>query len=227
MYLYIMIFQTACILTSGICLYLAASGEELRGQRYAMPVLSVFCGVFLMEVSYGFFLQATAMAGLQAAERICLLSKLLTASGFFVTCVSLSDRDSGPVKMAAGVLGLTAAAFFFFDKLYRLLHTGQEFLQNQYFYYMETELTGMGEIFHLYIRCLPLLGMLWLIFRKKEKSSCEKLFLAAALLLWVVSLLCGNLAFLRYYDADMPLGAAFAVCMVIFVAWKTKRVYTE
>lgn len=226
MYLYIMIFQTVCILVSGVCLYLAVSEEKLLREKYGLPVLSVLCGIFLMEMSYGFYLQATAMAGLQTAEKICLLSKLLASVGLFVTCVSLSDKDSRTAKTAAGILGLTAAVFFFFDNLYRLLYVGQEFLQNQYFYYIETELTEMGEIFHLFVRCLPLLGVLWFIFRKKEKSPNEKRFLAAVLFLWMISALCRNLAFLRHYDADMPLGAVFAVCVVFFVAWKTKRVYT-
>lgn len=227
MYFYIMAFQIVCILVSGSCLYLAASGEELRREKYGMPVLSVLCGIFLMEMSYGFYLQATAMAGLQTAEKICLLGKLFAAAGLFVTCVSLSDKDSRPVRMAAGILGLSAAVFFFFDNFFRLLYIEQEFLQNQYFYYIETELTGMGEIFYLAVRCAPLPGVLWFIFRKKEKTPAEKWFLAAVLFLWMVSALCRDRAFLRHYDADMPVGAALSVCMVIFVAWKTKRVYTE
>ena len=227
MYFYIMAFQIVCILVSGICLYLAASGEEFRREKCGMPVLSVLCGIFLMEMGYGFYLQATAMAGLQTAEKVCLLGKLVTAVGLFVTCVSLSDKDSGIAKASAGILGLTAAVFFFFDNFFRFLYIRQEFLQNQYFYYIETELTEMGEIFYLALRCAPLLGALWFIFWKKEKMPAEKWFLAAVLFWWTVSALCRDRAFLRHYDADMPVGAALSVCMVIFVAWKTKRVYTE
>ena len=52
------------------------------------------------------------------------------------------------------------------------------------------------------------------------------MLLLAGVLFWAASSICQKMAFLRHYDADMPFGAAFAVCMMIFVAWDTKRVYT-
>lgn len=227
MYFYIMCFQIACILVSGICLYLAVTDIRLRTEKFCMPVLSVFSGIFLMEVSYGLYLQAVAMAGLQMAEKVCLLGKVLTVVGFFVTCVSLSDRDKQAAKMAAGILGLTIAVFLFSDNLCRLLYLKQEFLQNQYFYYIERELTGLGEIFRLFVRCVPLFGVLWLLFGKKERGMPEKLLLTAVLFLWAVSAVCRKMQFLRHYDADMPLGTVLAVCLIIFVAWNSKKVYTD
>ena len=215
MYRYILGFQIVCILVSGGCLYLAITDDKLRTKSYIMSATAVFSGIFLTEISYGLYLQATAMAGLQMAEKFCLLGKLLTAVSFFVTCVSLSDRDSDMVKMAAGIFGLTAAVFFFSESLSRLLYESQNFLQNQYFYYIEGKLTVLGELFRFCIRCLPLFGFLWLIFRKKEKSLREKLFLSATVLFWAVSYLSRDMTLLRHYDADMPLCAAFACCLCV------------
>lgn len=229
MYLYIMCFQIACILVSGVCLYLAAADGGLRAEKYCMPVLAVLLGIFLMETGYGLYLQETAMAGLKTAEKICLLGKVLAGSGFFVTCVSLSGKDSVAAKMAVGILGLTAAVFLFSDDLGGLLYRKQEFLQNQFFYYIETERTALGEIFRTVMRCLPLAGVLWFVFwnKGKERKRASEMLLLAGTLLWAVSFICQRMAFLRRYDADMPFGAAFAACMIIFVAWNTKRVYTD
>lgn len=229
MYFYIMCFQSACILVSGVCLYLAAADGRLRTEKYCMPVLAVLLGIFLMETGYGLYLQETAMAGLKTAEKACLLGKLLAGTGFFVTCVSLSEKDSIASKMAAGILGLTAAVFLFSDDLGGLLYRKQEFLQNQFFYYIETERTALGGIFHTVMRCLPLLGILWFVFqsRRKERRRAPEMLLLAGALLWAASFVCQRMAFLRHYDADMPFGAAFAVCMIIFVAWNTKKVYTD
>ncbi len=227
MYFYIMCFQAICILVSGICLYLALTDERLRGERYGMSVLAVLSGIVLMEAGYGLYLQEIAMAGLRLAEKICLLGKVLTGCGFFVTCVSLSGRDSRTVKMIAGILGLTAAVFLFSDSLYRLLYSGQEFLQNQFFYYIETERTTLGEVFHVSGRFLPLAGILWFVFCGKEKKLPVKMLLSSGVFLWVISMACQGRAFLRHYDADMPLGAAFAVCLIIFVAWDMKKVYAS
>lgn len=223
MYRYIMCFQVVCILVSGICLYLAVTDVGLRAKKYGMPVLAMLSGIFLAETSYGLYLQEIAMAGLQVAEKICLMGKLLAAVGFFMTCVSLSERDSPIVKMAAGILGLTAAIFLFSDSLFRLLYFNQNFLQNQYFYYIETEWTTLGEIFGLFVRCLPLFGVLWFVFGKMERSLPENVLLAAALALWAVSAICKKLTFLRHYDADMPVCAAFAVCLIIFTVWNARE----
>jgi len=229
MYFYIMCFQIACILVSGICLYLAVTDGRLRVEKYGMPILAVFSGIFLMETGYGLYLQEIGMAGLRLAEKICLFGKLLTGTAFFVTCVSLSGRDKGAVKMAAGILGLTAAAFLFSEDLYRLLYSKQEFLQNQFFYYIETERTALGEIFHAFVRCLPLFGALWLMLAGKgrEGRGARGMLPAAGMFLWAASGVCGRLAFLRHYDADMPFGAAFAICLTIFVAWDGKRAYAD
>ena len=229
MYFYIMCFQIACILVSGVCLYLAAADSRLRTEKYCMPVLAVLLGIFLMETGYGLYLQETAMAGLKTAEKACLLGKLLAGTGFFVTCVSLSEKDSIAAKMTAGILGLTAAVFLFSDDLGGLLYRKQEFLQNQFFYYIETERTALGEIFHTVMRCLSLAGVLWFVFwnKGKERKRASEMLLLAGTLLWAASFICQRMAFLRRYDADMPFGAAFAACMIIFVAWNTKRVYTD
>lgn len=227
MYFYIMAFQTACILVSGVCLYLAATEDGLRAESCCIPVLSVLLGIFLMETGYGLYLQETAMAGLQATEKICLLGKLMTGAGFFMTCMSLSDRNSRAVKTAVGLLALTAAVFVLVDSLYQLLFASREFLQNQYFYYIEAERTGLGEIFGFLLRCLPAAGILWFFGGRKNRGLPEKLFAATVIILWAFSIICRNLPFLRHYDADMPLGAAFAVCVVIYVAWKARKVYTE
>lgn len=229
MYLYIMCFQIACILVSGVCLYLAAADGGLRAEKYCMPVLAVLLGIFLMEAGYGLYLQETAMAGLKTAEKICLLGKVLAGSGFFVTCVSLSGKDSVAAKMTVGILGLTAAVFLFSDDLGRLLYLRQEFMQNQFFYYIETERTALGEIFRTVMRCVPLVGVLWFVFWNKgrERKRASEMLLLAGALLWAASFICRRMAFLRHYDADMPFGAAFAACMIIFVAWDAKRVYTD
>ena len=229
MYLYIMCFQTVCIVVSGVCLYLAAADGRLRTEKYCMPVLAVLFGIFLMETGYGLYLQETAMAGLKTAEKICLLGKLLAGTGFFVTCVSLSKKDSAAVKMTAGILGLTVAVFLFFSGFDRLLYLRQDFLQNQFFYYIETERTVLGEIFHTVMRCMPLFGILWFVFRNRgaERRRAAEMLLLAGALLWAASSICQRMAFLRHYDADMPFGAALATCMIIFVAWDTKKVYTD
>jgi drug/metabolite transporter (DMT)-like permease len=228
MYFYIMCFQCACILVSGVCLYLAVTDGRLRMEKYGMSVLAVLSGIFLMEAGYGLYLQEIAMAGLRTAEKVCLFGKLLAGTGFFVTCVSLSGRDSVAIKTAAGISGLTAAVFLFSDGLNRLLYLEQEFLQNQFFYYIETERTALGEIFRVFMRCMPLFGVLWFAFRNRgrKKRKAPEMLLLAGVLFWAASSICQKMAFLRHYDADMPFGAAFAVCMMIFVAWDTKRVYT-
>lgn len=219
MYRYIMCFQIICILISGICLYLAITDDGLRTKKHGLPILVTLSGIFLAETSYGLYLQEIAMAGLQVAEKICLMGKLLAAVGFFMTCVSLSERDSHMVKMAAGILGLTAAVFLFSDHLYKFLYFHQNFLQNQYFYYIETEWTMFGEIFYLFMRCLPLFGVLWFVFGKRKRALPENVLLMAALALWAVSAICKKMVFLRHYDADMPVCAAFAVCLIIFMIW--------
>lgn len=227
MYVYILGFQIACVLISGICLYLAATDEKLPREKYGMPTLLTFAGIFLQEAGYGLYLQEITMAGLQLAEKICLLGKLSASVGFFVLCVSLSDKDSPLVKTAAEILGLTAAAFLFSDSLNRLLYAEQDFMQNQFFYYIEERRTGLGEIFGAFRQCLPLFGVLWLIWEKKEKDLPEKALLSAVLLLCGVQTFAGRLTILRHFDADMPLGAAFALCLIIFVAWRNKKVYTN
>lgn len=228
MYFYIMCFQIACILVSGVCLYLAAADGRLRTEKYCMPVLAVLLGIFLMETGYGLYLQETAMAGLKTAEKACLLGKLLAGTGFFVTCVSLSGKDSAAVKMTAGILGLTVAVFLFFSGFDGLLYLKQDFLQNQFFYYIETERTTLGEIFRISMRCIPPAGVLWHVFWNKgrERRRAPGMLLLAGLLLWAASSVCQRMTFLRHYDADMPFGAAFAACMIFFVARDTERVYT-
>ena len=67
------------------------------------------------------------------------------------------------------------------------------------------------------------MGVLWLVLLKKGICLPEKMLASAALLLWAVSRICGKLTFLRYYDGDMPVFAAFAVCLVIFAAWKERE----
>lgn len=229
MYFYIMWFQVACILVSGVCLYLAVTDGGLRREKYCMPVLAVLLGIFLMETGYGLYLQEIAVAGLKTAEKICLFGKLIAGIGFFVTCVSLSEKDSIAIKMTAGILGLTAVAFLFFDSLDRLLYLRQDFLQNQFFYYIEMERTTLGEIFRVSMRCVPLAGVLWFVFwnRGKERKRAQELLLLAGVLLWGAASACQKMSFLRHYDADMPFGAALAVCMIFFVAWDTKKVYTD
>lgn len=229
MYFYIMCFQTACVVVSGICLYLAATDSGLRRKDYCMSVLAVLFGIFLMEMGYGLYLQEIAVAGLKTAEKICLFGKLTAGIGFFVTCVSLSEKDSVAAKMTAGILGLTAAVFLFFSGFDRLIYLKQDFLQNQFFYYIETERTTLGEILYMFIRLIPLFGVLWFVFRnkRKERKRAAEMLLLAGVLLWAVSSVCRKMSFLRHYDADMPFGAAFAVCMIFFVAWDTKRVYTD
>lgn len=228
MYLYILCFQTACIIVSGICLYLAVTDEKLRKKKYGLPLIAVLAGICLAEIGYGLYLQEITMGGLQAAEKFCLMGKLGAVVGFFVTCVSLSDKDSAAVKMAAGILGLTCVSFLLFDSLHGFLYTEQNFLQNQFFYYIETERTALGEIFRVFMRCMPLFGVLWFAFRNRgrKKRKAPEMLLLAGVLFWAASSICQKMAFLRHYDADMPFGAAFAVCMMIFVAWDTKRVYT-
>ena len=132
MYLYILCFQTACIIVSGICLYLAVTDEKLRKKKYGVPLIAVLVGICLAEIGYGLYLQEITMGGLQAAEKFCLMGKLGAVVGFFVTCVSLSDKDSTAVKMAAGILGLTCVSFLLFDSLHGFLYTEQNFLQNQF-----------------------------------------------------------------------------------------------
>ncbi|MCI9296108.1 MAG: hypothetical protein HFI10_01595 [Lachnospiraceae bacterium] len=223
MYLYILCFQTACIIVSGICLYLAVTDEKLRKKKYGLPLIAVLAGICLAEIGYGLYLQEITMGGLQAAEKFCLMGKLGAVVGFFVTCVSLSDKDSAAVKMAAGILGLTCVSFLFFDSLHGFLYTEQNFLQNQFFYYIEAQRTGLGEVLYTVTRCIPLLGVLWLVLLKKGRCLPEKMLASAALLLWAVSRICGKLTFLRHYDGDMPVFAAFAVCLVIFAAWKERE----
>ena len=229
MYFYIMCFQCVCILVSGVCLYLAATDGRLRMEKYGMSVLAVLSGIFLMEAGYGLYLQEIAMAGLQTAEKVCLFGKLLAGTGFFMTCVSLSERDSSAIKMTAGISGMTAAVFLFSGSLNRLLYLKQEFLQNQFFYYIETERTMLGEIFYIFMRCMPLFGVLWFVFqnRKTKKRKAPQMLLLAGMLLWAVSSVCRKMVFLRHYDADMPFGAVLSACMIIYVAWDTKRVYTD
>ena len=116
---------------------------------------------------------------------------------------------------------MTAAIFLFSDRLNRLLYLEQEFLQNQFFYYIETERTALGEIFRVFMRCMPLFGVLWFAFRNRgrKKRKAPEMLLLAGVLFWAASSICQKMA-------DMPFGAAFAVCMMIFVAWDTKRMYT-
>ena len=197
MYLYILCFQTACIIVSGICLYLAVTDEKLRKKKYGLPLIAVLAGICLAEIGYGLYLQEITMGGLQAAEKFCLMGKLGAVVGFFVTCVSLSDEDSTAVKMAAGILGLTCVSFLFFDSLHGFLYTEQNFLQNQFFYYIEARRTGLGEVLYTVTRCIPLLGVLWLVLLKKGRCLPEKMLASAALLLWAVSRICGKLTFLR------------------------------
>lgn len=220
MYFYILCFQTACIIVSGICLYLAVTDEWLRTKKYGMPLTAALAGICAAEIGYGLYLQEITMGGLQAAEKFCLLGKLAAVVGFFMTCVSLSDRDSRTVKLAAGVSGLTVMSFLLFDSLHRYLYAEQNFLQNQFFYYIEVKRTTLGEVLYTFVRCMPLLGVLWLLYRKKEKELPEKVLAAAVLFLWAVSGICGRMTFLRHYDADMPLFAAFAACLVVFAVWK-------
>ncbi len=220
MYFYILCFQTACIIVSGICLYLAVTDEKLRTRKYGMPLTAALAGICAAEIGYGLYLQEITMGGLQAAEKFCLLGKLAAAVGFFMTCVSLSDRDSRTVKAAAGILGLTVMSFLFFDSLHRYLYEEQTFLQNQFFYYIEAKRTILGEVLYICVRCMPLLGVLWLVWRKRKKGLPEKVLASAALLIWAASGICGRMTFLRHYDADMPLFAAFAACLVVFAVWK-------
>ena len=62
MYLYILCFQTACIIVSGICLYLAVTDEKLRKKKYGLPLIAVLAGICLAEIGYGLYLQEITMA---------------------------------------------------------------------------------------------------------------------------------------------------------------------
>ncbi len=230
MYQCILLFQISCIFITGICLYLAAADKGLKNRPYGMSFFAVLLGIFIMETGYGLYLQETAMAGLQTAEKVCLLGKLLAADAFFVMCISLSEKEkSAPLfflKAFGGAAGLAVSVFIFGERFRKLLFLEQRFCQNQFFYYIESELTDMGKAGLLFLQGLPLAGILWLAFGKKNKLLSEKFLLLASALFLLLSIVCKNQPLFRHYDTAMPLAAGFSVCMVIFMAWNDQKVYT-
>lgn len=259
MYQFIFLFQICCMIAAGLGLYLAASEKELRKFPCDMPVLGTLLGVFIMEAGYGLYLQAEEMSGLQVARKICLFGKLLAAVFFILTCRSLSESfryhppksqiksDDAKEKSAArsplsfskrsliealiAAAALSAAAFIFADGLQRYIFSDQTFCQNQFFYYIQDDLTPLGKAGFFLLRILPLAGILRLIFSKKQRSRPENFLLSASIFIYMLAIVCQNAPVFRHYDITMPLAAAFSICLVIFaayfVAYHEKKMYTK
>lgn len=229
MYRCLMLFQVCCVFITGICLFLAASDRRLKEKEWGTALTGTLLGIFIMEAGYGLYLQTTGMEGLQVARKIYLAGKILAAVCLFMTFMSGNEKKGAAqaADRAAAVIGLTGTFFIISDYLQKRLFRNQSFAHNQIFYYIEEEVTLPGRLSMVCLGLLPVIGVVWFLLAKRNKAAEEKFLVCSQLLLCGAAFVCAGLPVFRHYDITMPLAAASAVCLVIFVAWSEKKVYTK
>lgn len=195
----VMILQTGCLILQ-VCV--TAAIYAMKKKSWRDPVLMLLLSVLLITAGYFLFLQTTGYEGLRVAQKVYLTGKtaapaMLVAAYLSVFAVWPETKRSA-VKILLAVLTLTQLLFIWSDTLQSLVFTESTMEQNQFFYYLQENLTGLGKTGLITALLLLLAGAL--LAALKAQGLPQKLLFAAIPVIAAAAELLSLQSAARHYD---------------------------
>ena len=215
MYQYIYLFQIFSIVVTGCLVYLLFHAERIKGTTYRAYVIGTMMGLFIMQVGYGIFLQALTLEGLQFGEMICRIGKILAVTFWLLAGSCFGGGWKERTCHLVWMIALAMIAFVYVSPLRRMLRKHDSILQNQYFYYIQGEYTGLFAV-GVVLLISGLLLATYLLGKSLLKGTGKRsgiFCMAGTVLPLVASLIPGSVS--RYYDVSMVAGLLSALLLLI------------
>ena len=221
-YFCIICIQTICMVILGGVLFYTYGKKALWRDPAFLAVLSAF----VMAAGYFLFLQATQMGGLQAAQKVYLTGKILAPACLLMTYMSLlktmPEKKRERYQILLWIVVISQNLFLWSDTLQRLVFTDRSFQQNQYFYFIEEKMTGIGYAGMIWNFCLLICCAV--IACRRCSRLYSKILLTAVPVLPVLAEIVSMTSQARHYDFSTLAGTAAALFLIIALGdWEEQK----